>query len=243
MYRIIICDDDAGFLAPFSNTLKKLLANIMPKEIAFEVGPSFESGNDALNYIKNTKVDAIFLDIDMPSFTGFDLAKILCRDYKNVLVVFMSAYDNFVYEAFDYLPFAYLRKECIAEELPKVSKRIRDKLIEPIRTIVLPAKDKDVKVDVKDILYFESVKNYYIAHTVTGEDYVCRGTLSKLEDSLKGLDFFRVHSAFIVNLEHTERVTEDASLIIKDARIPISQKRTKGFRKAFAEYERRSMGI
>ncbi|MBQ7669253.1 MAG: response regulator transcription factor [Clostridia bacterium] len=243
MYRIVLCDDNAGFLSLFRDEIKEQFNRIMPDSSEYEIGPCFESGNEVLKYIESNKTDVIFLDIDMPEMSGFELAKILCRDYKNILVVFMSAYDTFVYESFDYLPFAYLRKEHIKTELPKVSLRIREKLLEPARYIVLPLKDKDIKIDAKDVLYFESIKNYYVAHLVSGKEYTCRGTISKLEEVVKGMDFFRTHSAFLVNMEHIEKVFEDGTLQIENTTIPISQKRAKEFRRAFSEYERRSMGI
>lgn len=243
MYNIIICDDNAGFLTLFRSMVKNQFNEIMPKDSLYEIGPCFGNGKDVLEYISKHNANVIFLDIDMPELTGFELAKILCRDYKYILVVFMSAYDNFVYESFDYLPFAYLRKEHMAEELPKVSFRIREKLLEPIRYIVLPTKEKDIRVDAKDVMYFESAKNYYIAHMISGKKYTCRGTLSRLEDVVKDMGFFRTHSAFLVNMGYAEKVTDDGFLLINDISVPISQKRLKDFKRAFTEYERRSMGI
>ena len=243
MYNIVFCDDNGDYLTLFRDAVRKQFCQIMPHEAEYEIGPCFGNGKEVLEYIKGHKIDVLFLDIDMPEMTGFELAKILCRDYKDTLVIFMSAYDNFVYESFDYLPFAYMRKKYIENDLPNVALRIKNKLLEPARYISLLVKDKEIKVDAKDVMFFESVKNYYIAHMASGREYSCRGTISKLEESVRTMDFFRTHSAYLVNLEYAEKITADGYLLVGDKAVPISQKRLKDFRKAFSEYARRSMGI
>ena len=243
MYNIVFCDDNAGFLSLFRSFAKKHFRQIMPDEAEYEIGPCFGNGKEVLEYIKGHKVDVLFLDIDMPEMTGFELAKILCRDFKDTLVVFMSAYDNFVYESFNYLPFAYMRKAHIADDLPNVVLRIKNKLLEPSRYVTLSTKDKEIRVDAKEIMFFESDKNYYTTHMASGRKYSCRGTISNLEEAVKDLNFFRTHSAYLVNLEYAEKITDDGYLLVGNVTIPISQKRLKDFKKAFSEYARRSMGI
>ena len=159
------------------------------------------------------------------------------------MIVFVSGYDNFVYESFDYFPFAYLRKEKIADELPKTVKRIKEKLSEQTKYIILATPNAEIKTDVKEILYFESRKNYYVAHLTDGREYSCRGTMAKLENDTRELGFFRVHSAFIVNLEHIERITNDGYVQTGGDEIPVAKKRTREFRKAFLEHTRRRIGL
>lgn len=243
MFNIVLCDDNKGFMSLFKSLVNKQFKMIMDDTFVYRIGACLGSGTDLLEYVKNHRIDVLFLDIDMPNITGFEIAKIISHEYSETLIVFMSAYDNFVYESFDYLPFAYMRKERITEDLPKVTYRIKDKLLEKTRYITLLTSNKEIKVDSKEILFFESRKNYYVAHLANGVQYSCRGTMTKLENEVSSLGFFRTHSAFLVNLEHADRVSDGGSILIGDNEVPVAQKRAKEFKKAFLEYTRRHMGI
>lgn len=79
--------------------------------------------------------------------------------------------------------------------------------------------------------------------TRSGSTYSCRGTISKLENEIGTLGFFRTHSAFLVNLEHASRVANDGYVSIGKSKIPVAQKRAKEFKKTYFEFTRRRMGI
>jgi len=179
------------------------------------------------------------LDIDMPNMSGFDVARKLCKDYPHIKIVFMSAYDNFVYSSFEYYPFAYLRKSHLAKELPKVLKRIVEKMNETNRQLSVLTTDGMKKIDIKSILYVESTRNYFTIHMIHEKEYVCRGTLSSFEREVVGCDFFRIHSAFLVNLEHVEKILENGFVLVKNETLPIAQKRAKEFKSVYMDFIRR----
>lgn len=243
MFNIVLCDDNKGFMSLFKSLVNIHFEIVTDDTFLYKIGGCLGSGIDLLEYAKTHKIDVLFLDIDMPELSGFDVARTISQKYSDTLIIFMSAYDNFVYESFDYLPFAYMRKEKITEELPKVTRRIKDKLLEQTRYITIYTSNKELKVDTREILYFESIRNYYIVHLTNGTKISCRGTISQLENTTRALGFFRTHSAFLVNLEHAERVTDEGYISIGNSKIPIAQKRSKEFKKAFLEFTRRHIGI
>ena len=102
---------------------------------------------------------------------------------------------------------------------------------------------KTHNIDIKKILYFESEKNYYSVHLMGGEKLIGRGTMNSIEEKVRDLDFYRIHSGFVVNLEHAGRITHDGFLTVGHTQIPISQKRMKEFKKVYSEYARRSAGL
>lgn len=243
MFSIAVCDDNNAYLSLFKKVVKNQFQTCLDGEPSFSVDASFDNGADLLEYADTHRIDILFLDIDMPEMTGFEIAKRLNKKFHGeILIVFMSAYDNFVYESFDYLPFAYLRKESISEDLPKVVFRICDVLSSKTRTIDLLCDKHKLETDSREIMYFESKKNYFEAHLTDGKVYSCRGTLAKLEDDMRSLGFFRVHNAYIVNLEHIDRVIDNKDIMIGALKIPIAQKRKKEFKEAYFEYTRRRMG-
>ena len=238
MFRISICDDNMDYISSFEKVLaEKIESYSFLHSSLYEIGPCFNSGEEVLEYLGKHIIDVLFLDIRMPDMSGFDLAKVIIRDYKDVLIVFATAYDEYVYEAFDYSPFAFLRKNHIDEDLPKILKRLDDKLTASKRTIRLSAFSKDLAIDVREILYFESKRNYYIAHTKDGCEYVRRGTISNLEKDLGEYDFFRTHSGFLVNLNYAEKIIEERYLAIGDNIIPIALKRLPNFKRTFERYK------
>lgn len=244
MFTIALCDDQKEFRIFLKNELKTLCAQIFPQEIEYTVLPSFESGGAVADYLKEHPIDLLFLDIDMPQMSGFELARTLCKEHPKTLIVFVSAYDQFVYSAFEFTPFAFLRKECLTSELPAVLKRIYDKLSDEKRSLVLPTLLGERRFVLSEILYFESKQNYFVVHCTDRTSYSCRGTLSKLEERLRPFDFFRIHSAFLINLQHVCGIGEDGCLITgENAPLPLAQRRIPAFRSALDAYNRRVLGL
>ena len=242
MFNIALCDDNTQFLNLLQGIIRRECAIIVQDDLECSVGPSFGSAEDVLTYIRSNPIDVLFLDIDMPRMNGFDLARILCKEFEDTIIIFMSGYDNFVYDCFEFAPFAYLRKSCIADEIPKVLARVVEKIMEPTKQLHLHTKEGPVSFYMKDILYFESKRNYFYVHCTNKRVYKCRGALSLVEENVECYNFFRIHSAFLVNVQHVDRIVDKGHVLVKEAILPVAQRRIADFRKAYAEYVRRSLG-
>ena len=239
MFNIIFCDDNSQYLTWLVKHVQRVCSTVIPREIDYSIGPAFGSGEEMMKYIADNHVDVLMLDIDMPDLTGFEIAQILCDEYPQMKIIFMSAYDSFVYSSFEYYPFAYLRKSHISKELPTVIKRIVEKMNESERQLTLTTTLGMKQVDISSILYVESNKNYCTFHLIHNKKYVCRGTLSTYENEVMSYDFFRIHSAFLVNLEHVARILEKGFVLVKNETLPIAQRRLQEFKKTYMDYLRR----
>ena len=242
MLRIIICDDNDRFLKVLCEYVKKECEKTLLLNEDFEVGPAFSRGEELIEYLKEHHADVVLLDIDMPAMGGFEVAKVLCERHKDVKIVFVSAYDNLVYNSFEFYPFAYIRKSHLAEEFSNVLKRIVEKRNESERRLLLNTTSGEKNIDLNSILYVESDRNYYKVYLSHDKTYICRGTLTEFEKTVNGYDFFRIHSAYIVNLEHIETVLGGGMLRIGGKMLPVAQKRVQNFKKAYMEYVRRCFG-
>lgn len=240
--KIVFCDDNSEFLLLLNEIVKKECQKISRPNEEIEIGPAFCSGNELIGYISQNHVDVVLLDIDMPKMSGFEVAKLLCDEYKDIKIIFMSAYDNLVYSTFEFYPFAFLRKSHISDELPKVLMRVMDKIREPYKRIELATTVGTKLIDVNSIVYVESDRNYYLVHLADSNELVCRGTIADFEKNVLKFDFFRIHSAYLVNLEHVERILENGCVLVKDRELPIAQRRIKSFKVAYMEYLRRAFG-
>ncbi len=123
----------------------------------------FDTGSGFLGAFENgTGFDILFLDIKLSDCTGMELALKLREAGSRILIVFVTSFDNYVFEAFDYEAQGYLRKSELDERLGLTVKRLVRKYNEDHREIMLNNQDGQIKIAVNDIAYFESH-----AHTIT----------------------------------------------------------------------------
>ena len=90
MLNIVFCDDNSQFLVLLRSVVENECRKIIPKEEERNIGPAFDSGEELIEYMKDNHVDVVLLDIDMPNMNGFEVARYLCKEHKNVKIVFMS---------------------------------------------------------------------------------------------------------------------------------------------------------
>lgn len=243
MIHVYVCDDSIEFREMFKQILSKLIPANFSSTLNYTIDGCAGSGKELLELIKNKPLDVLFLDIDMPEMNGFDLAKQIYAKNKDALIIFVSGYDDYVYRVFEFSPFSYLRKSHILDELPTVLKRISDKFDYDNRTVVLPSVNGNVKLDTRNVVYIISEGNYYIVQTTTGS-CKCRGTLNEIEEMFLRFDFYRIHSAYIVNLNHIQQVGQNEVFVTNLKKpLPIAQRRLSGFRAAYSEFTIRSFNL
>lgn len=236
MWTLGICDDDPHFALELSKRLRELCAVKLPERIDCRILSSFGFAEEVLAYLKTKTINVLFLDIDMPGTNGFQLAEIIREKHPDTVIIFVSAYDDFVYSSFAYSPFRFLRKAHLSRELPAtVDSLIRqywfDKEMLSFETI-----EGGEWLRIKDVILFEGQRNYFVIKTASGKEYKCRGTLNSVEGVVSKYDFFRVQSSFIVNLEHIEKVEGDRLLMRSGEVITLGRKKRDPFKTAYMEY-------
>lgn len=240
MINIAVCDDNPQFAHLLIQHLKKVTAYKIPTRVDCKIISTFSSAKDVLDYLKNNTIDVLFLDIDMPQMNGFKLAKILCEKYPDTIIIFVSSYEKFVYSSFEYCPFRFLRKAHLAQELDITFQKVIEKFILDNETLLFNTTEGEIILRVKDIIFFEGQKNYFLIHTVSRKTYKCRGTMESVENNTKKYDFSRIHSTYIVNHEHIEKINSDGFVIMKNEQIlNVSKKRMPTFKDAYMQFIRR----
>ena len=127
MLTIAVCDDNIQFARILANRIRKLCATMVPEKIRCDVISAFSAADDVLQYLKTNPLALLFLDIDMPGRSGFSLAEELQKNYPDIIIVFVSSYDNLVFRSFDYSPLSFLRKSHLEAELEPAFSRAIDK--------------------------------------------------------------------------------------------------------------------
>ncbi|HMH24719.1 MAG TPA: LytTR family DNA-binding domain-containing protein [Puia sp.] len=193
-----------------------LAIRLMEKHIAqldlFEVVATCNNAIRALEILNRQPVDLLFLDIKMPQLTGLDLLKTLRNPPRTILT---TAYREFALDGFDLGVIDYLLKpitfdrffRAIERYLGTINQAVPELLSssEP-QFIYLKSAHKYFKVDTRDILYAESIKDYVNVHTKE-KLITSKYKISELEKELEGKGFLRIHRSFIVNLQHITAFT------------------------------------
>ncbi|OGW82407.1 MAG: hypothetical protein A2Z83_04975 [Omnitrophica bacterium GWA2_52_8] len=203
------------------------LSRLIQKNKAFQVAATAANGAEALRKLKETKVEAVFLDIDMPLMSGLEVASRLLDFPQSPAVVFATAYNQYAVEAFEKHALDYLLKPYDAGRLEKTLQRIQERtgsretgrgglvsfeedLLKKGRLKRLighsrGARDRMV-IDPGDVFYF------FVAYTdVTAclgrEQLILRTPLKELLQILDPAQFAQTHKSHIVNLHKIEKVS------------------------------------
>jgi two-component system LytT family response regulator len=206
MLKVILIDDER--LA--RSELKRLLQEFPDVEIIGEAA----NADEAIEKIESLNPDLIFLDIQMPGKTGFDL---LAQLEKAPHVIFVTAYDEYALKAFDVNALDYLMKPVepkrLADALLKVKQKDEEELLSYGNRGILSEHDqvfvKDGErcwfVKLSEVRLFESVGNYAKVFFGTNKPLILK-SLNALEERLDEKVFFRANRKHIINLRMIEKI-------------------------------------
>lgn len=196
----------------------------------FEVTATFSNPIEGLNFVKNNKVDVIFLDINMPVLDGINFIKSL---ENPPLLVITSAYSQFAIETYELDVLDYLVKPIefprLMKTLNKISKRLNTGSgSSPAETgaespfiFVKIDKKRMKKIFFNEILVIESLKDYLKINTLTGK-YIIHSTLSDFTDLLPERNFLRIHRSYTIAIDKIDAV-EGNSIEIEGLRYVIGR--------------------
>jgi two-component system LytT family response regulator len=195
----------------------------------FEVIDTFSNPIEGLNFLKNNKVDVIFLDINMPVLDGINFIKSL--ENPPILII-TSAYSQFAIETYELDVLDYLVKPIefprLMKTLNKISKRLETKNSVPQENsaespfiFVKIDKKRMKKILFNEILVIESLKDYLKINTLTGK-YIIHSTLSDFTDLLPERNFLRIHRSYTIAIDKIDAV-EGNSIEIEGLRYVIGR--------------------
>ena len=202
MTRIGICDD--------SIELSKRIAEIVAEAflslgVVCEI-ESFTDGGALIERNLAAPFDVLFLDIDMPVISGFDIAKTLRDGFSDCLIVFVTSHPELVFDSLDFQPFNFVRKDSgqpLAESIPKVVGKLAFQLRQDETLLIEDVGQKKTPVRIRDIICVESV-GHYLRYSVFENGLVrnvkSRGGLSERQEFFENRDFVRAHKGFLVNM-------------------------------------------
>lgn len=237
MIKALIIDDETNNQELISNLLKSYCETV-------EVVGTANSVETGYKAIQSLKPDLVFLDIQMPDGSGFDLLKMVSSiDFK---VIFVTAHQEFAIEAFKFSAIDYLLKPLAPLNLINAVKKVEESITkdelnlkyqtllsnvsEPTknkRRIVLKTMERIYSVDITDIIRFESDGNYTKAFLVDGKKIMVSRLLKEYDELLSDVGFLRVHQSHLINTNYLFCFEKgEGHVVMKDNSIvPVSNRK------------------
>lgn len=209
--KILIVDDEAP--------ARKKIRSYLKNEQAIAAVDEAENGIEAVQKIKGQKPDLVFLDIQMPGMTGFEVIETIGIENMPI-VVFITAYDQYAIEAFEVQAVDYLLKPYDQDRFNRAFHRALEQLQlktnhtallkklltemnkskEYLQRIMVNIGQRYFNVNTSDIMYISSEEKYVNLYTIK-ETYLIRDTMNNLEQQLDPTKFKRIHRSHIINIE------------------------------------------
>ncbi|WP_291118663.1 LytR/AlgR family response regulator transcription factor [Empedobacter sp. UBA7248] len=212
--KCIILDDEplaVELLKKHASEYENLIVSLATTEV-------FE----AIDFLKNNKVDLIFTDIQMPELTGIQLMKILDHSQKFIVT---TAYQDYALESFNFHVVDYLLKPITKDRFDSSVKKYVD-FFQTTSTknqstyLFVKADGKQVKINFSDLIYIEGLKDYIRIHTKT-EKILVLETMKSFEEKLPN-HFKRIHRSYIINLDFLTSI-DGNSVYLNQKILPIGE--------------------
>ena len=236
MIKIAICDDEANIRAYLSSLIG---AQDCPCEIV-----EYASAGDCL--ADHRQFDLLFLDIELaPSDSGLDgmaLARKI-RERATVtqpVIIFVTGYERYVFDAFDVGAFQYLLKPVNEEKFAQVFARAVEQIAanrenpQKGRVLTLQSANTSKTVPLDSIYYIESSNHRVELHLKDGE-FACYAKIGDLELELQD-QFFRIHKGYLVNLSYVAGYSKTEVTLTNGERLLLSKYKYQDFVKAYLHF-------
>ena len=197
---------------------------------------TFHSGEDFLKHCETHPVfDIAFLDIEMPSMNGLNLANKVLKANKTAIIFFMTSHANYISDAFRLNTFQFLLKPIKSDVFCFDFERALKK--HKILHTQYLIKDRQFEIPLKyhEILYIEVYGKHLHIHTAE-KSYECVGKISVEEQKLSSYNFVRCHQSYLVNMTHIKSIEKNKIILSNGQQIIISRKMKNNVLNAFTQF-------
>lgn len=216
---VVIADDDAGMRA----VMRKMIERVEGVKLVGEA----QDGRELLAQVEQKRPKLVFLDVEMPQMSGVEAARIIQDTDPSVILVFATAHDRYMADAFEVYAFDYLVKPFKLERVLKTLERARDVLLrrtqeEPVPNptqkavpraratagrLMLRHREGVNFVAMEDILVVQRENRATVLYMKGGVRFVTSESLGDIEARLDPEIFYRCHKSYIINLREIDSIT------------------------------------
>lgn len=212
--RVLLADDDAG--------MRLVMRRIVERVEGFALAGEADNGQTALELVESLRPHVVFLDVEMPGLSGVECARAIQDMDPNIIIIFATAHEGYMGEAFEVYAFDYLMKPFKVERVVQTLERARERLsvrlapaVNPVPVrpkaaagrLMLKHREGVTFLDLKDILLVQREERATALYTLDGQRYVTGDSLAEMEERLPKETFFRCHKSYIINLSRIRDIT------------------------------------
>ena len=228
MVKIGICDDEPEMRKPLRQILEQVL---QLQGVEYLISES-ESGEELTAGISCLDIDILFLDIEMRSLDGIETAKLLRRKGMKGIIIFVTAYPDFVFQGYEVHSFHYILKPYRKEKIEEVLRQALHELdLSKEQYFVIEQKARVIRIPLSQTIAFQSDRRKVEA--LLEEDFVAfYGRIDEVCRELPSC-FIRIHNRYIVNLNYVTTLEKDRC-ILGSRSFPVSRAFRQELETAFA---------
>lgn len=210
-FKVLIADDDTG--------MRKLLAKAVEKIDGFRVVGEASNGEEAFRLVEKLKPDVVFLDVEMPILSGIECANMIADFNPLIKIIFVTAHEEYMPEAFKVYAFDYMVKPFRMDRLYQTLQHLKNLAVKQneetspipgiskleLDKIMIRSKEGVILVDIDDIILIQREDRSTVIITAN-EKYITPDSLGQVEEKLGNWMFFRSHKSYIINLSKIHKI-------------------------------------
>lgn len=234
MIKIAIVDDEEVMLRKITRIINE----------GFNQEKTIRTYNKSTDFFKDEdkfNFDIVFLDIDMPDITGFELAEVIKSVDSEITIIFVSNMEHLVFKAFEYQPFRFIRKDTADEDVISALNAYMKEIDSAKDYFIFQTNDYELKVLTNDIIYFESMGHDIYLKTAT--DYLKlkrsetkANNMQKLSQKFEAKGFVRVHKSYLLNCKYIFVINRTAVVLKNNDIIRINPHNVNEIKSKYQEY-------
>lgn len=234
MITVSICEDEAFFASELERLLREYCGL---KGIRFSIS-TFSNGEKLL--VSNQSPDIVLMDIKLPGSDGMEIVQRLQRLDGGCQVIFITAFQKYVFQAFDLDAVHYILKPPTAEKLfPALDKAIKRLSADGGKTFFVSNGTSASRIPLKNILYFDALDHRITVHTLSGTVQFF-GSLDAVRENLDDR-FFRCHRSYLVNMDHVTEKQSGFAIMDGGDKILIARRKQQEFTRRLLEICRKGL--
>lgn len=227
---IAIVDDETIFRVLTRKKLEEVMKRLPFSFVIYEY-------NSGVQFIEEKETfDIVFMDIAMPGLSGLETAE-KYREYNpNGILIFLTAYEEYMKEGYKVNAFRYLGKQDDPQDFFEAVKSAMLLLQTKQKMRFQLINSGEVYVSLDDILYLESQTRSSLIHMKNQEILPVRNKISELTELLEKKGFYLVHRAYLINMTYARSCVAGEVIFSTLEKVPISERRVHDFKKVLSEF-------
>lgn len=234
--EIGVCDNDSKDLKQIEAIIRSYIKeskNSDDLDINIQL---FQKSIEMYEASRSCTFDLVILYVEMQEWSGFELAEKLYTRSSKTKVIFVSEYENLVFDSYEYSPLWFIRKSQLRQDITRAMRKYLCNVIKKDIRFRIKVGTKHKEILLIDITYIECTEHTLIIHMLDKDTCRIRGSLKSAEKTLSKHEFYRIHKNYLVNRAYIKEVRSKSVLLRGGIELDMGKGRKKGLLEAMNWY-------